>query len=150
MFRVNRLLIQFAIGGLLDAPDTNGAGGDAPSPPAADNQPEQKQPEQPEQGTAPTKAQRATADEMQRQKIAEATKNVNVDREQPRRPTRGRIVEFTANEQDAETYPAIVTKVDGDNLHLCVFDAVFGPRNYLVHADNPEGGAGGWNWPARV
>ncbi len=67
-------------------------------------------------------------------------------------PTRCRIVEFTSAEQDAETYPAIVTAVHGDTLHLIIFDAVFGPMTKCASLTNNEQVAaqvGTWAWPER-
>jgi hypothetical protein len=65
-------------------------------------------------------------------------------------PTRGRHVDFTSTEHGAEVCTAVVTKVDGDALHLCVFDPVFGPRNFCASVSNADGAAGTWAWPERV
>ncbi len=66
-------------------------------------------------------------------------------------PTRCRIVEYTTEE--GETIPAIVTQVRDDELHLAVFDPLFGAGLKCISLEKDGRDAAGeprtWNWPAR-
>jgi hypothetical protein len=63
-------------------------------------------------------------------------------------PTPGRIVNYTNEEGDS--YPAMVSAVDGGKLHLTVFDAVMGPRLNCVDVATYGDDRGAWRWPARA
>lgn len=68
------------------------------------------------------------------------------------KPTVGRIVHFNPGTPEAETFPAIITKVHSEQ---CVNLEVFGlgvgnkyPTSVLHEAS--AGGAMRWSWPPRV
>lgn len=67
------------------------------------------------------------------------------------KPTRGRILDFTNREGDV--VPAIVTKVEGAELHLHTFHSLYGGQLECVDIAGAERAAPGepstWNWPVR-
>lgn len=61
-------------------------------------------------------------------------------------PTMGRIVIFT--DETGKRSPAIVNEITpSGEMHVCVFDSTFGPRNYVVNGEGDQPGQ--WAWPPR-
>jgi hypothetical protein len=70
------------------------------------------------------------------------------------KPTRGRLIDFTPDQQDEPTITALVTAVDGNTMNLHGFHPVYGGGNYFVQdidaTQRAEAGERGtWNWPVR-
>lgn len=65
------------------------------------------------------------------------------------KPSKCRMVLFTDPEQPHVTFSAVVTAVTEEGqVHVCAFDPVFGPRNFVTTG---EGNApGNWSWPPRA